>query len=190
MSFFVTARGSGGVGGNLGGLAGADARCAAAAAGAGAQGKTWRAYLSTSQVDARDRIGAGPWFDHAGQSVGDLASIHYENGGTGIPVEQLLTECGTRVLYDTQTSPDQTKHDILTGSDRDGRLRRTDQGEPFTCNDWTSNADAPYRAWVGHSDYDGPGGAAWNSVHDTAGCTEAQFLDYSGNGGLYCFAID
>ena len=84
----------------------------------------------------------------------------------------------------------------MTGSGPDGRLRREvdpntglPDGAPLTCNDWTSRAEGPYRTWVGHTDYEGPD-QSWNSAHDTLGCTADQLLEYIGNGGLYCFAID
>src|SRR5262249_40813253 len=112
MTFFVTDHGNYPNGGNLGGLAGADERCRQAAEAAGIVGKTWVAYLSTSTINARDRIGNGPWYNHAGTNIGDLASIHPDNGTTGLAFANILTECGRRISNDENQPTELTRHDI------------------------------------------------------------------------------
>jgi hypothetical protein len=128
--------------------------------------------------------------------VGDLASIHDESGLSGITIADILTECGRRI-DDAAADQNRSRHDILTGSSADGRLRRAldpntglvdPNGTPLTCNDWTSNAASGVQAWVGHGA--GDANQIWNSQHDTLGCTEAQFREYVGNGGVYCFATN
>ncbi|MEQ9495791.1 MAG: hypothetical protein RIT81_03010 [Deltaproteobacteria bacterium] len=199
MSFFMTEQGSGPMGGNLGGLAGADAICQAAASAAGAGGRTWRAYLSAladptfGRVDARDRIGAGPWFNYDGTSVGDLAFIHHENGGTGIAAPLMKSACGYEVdaINPNATLFDRA-HDIFTGSDSGGRLvgasDKTDP--PQTCADWTSSSPSD-TAWVGHEDTDSPKNqGTWNDAHPTIGCDETSLAGTLAIGRIYCFAID
>ena len=118
MSFFVTSSNPG-KGGNLGGLAGADAHCQSLAAAVGAGGKTWRAYLSTDTVNAKDRIGNGPWYNAKGQVVAQNANDLHANPGGGMPFKQIaLTEKGA-VVNGVGDSPNQ--HDILTGSTAEGR---------------------------------------------------------------------
>src|SRR5690606_39254095 len=132
LSFFITSRGLGD-GANLGGIAGADAHCAALAEAAGTAGKTWRAYLSTNGaggVNARDRIGNGPWFNANGALVArSVEDLHYSN--TGLTKEHSITESG-QVVNGRGDTPNQ--HDILTGSNPDGTASEN------TCNNWTSNA--------------------------------------------------
>jgi hypothetical protein len=183
MSFFVTSQNPGD-GGNLSGLDGADAHCAALAEAAGAGGRTWRAYLSTSEVDARDRIGSGPWVNSAGAEIAaDVAALHGE--GNNISKETALDETGTAV---NGRGDDPNRHDILTGSLPDG----TKAAE--TCDDWTSSG--PDTAGiVGHHDRmgldDSPPAKSWNSSHSTrGGCGMEALRGTGGDGLLYCFAAD
>lgn len=190
MSFFVTSSNPGG-GGDLGGLDGADAHCQALAESAGAGGKTWRAYLSVSAgggeaaVNARDRIGSGPWFNYAGVQVADdLDDLHAESSRAG--KENSTDENGNQV-NGRGDSPNM--HDILTGSTLDGMA--FDDGADHTCSNWTSNAEDG-SAQVGHHDRQG-GGAnpnSWNSAHASRGCSQANLQGTGGNGLFYCFAID
>jgi hypothetical protein len=189
MSFFITSKGSGN-GAALGGLSGADQHCQSLAKAAGAGGKTWRAYLSTSAsggqaaVNARDRIGSGPWFNSKGvQIAANVADLHSENTNTG--KENSLTETG-QVVNGRGDSPNM--HDILTGSQLDGTAFAA--GEDHTCGNWTSSGEGS--AQVGHRDRQG-GGAnpnSWNSAHGSKGCSQANLQGTGGNGYFYCFAID
>ena len=190
MSFFVTSVGKGD-GANLGGLAGADAHCQSLAAAAGRGSATWHAYLSTQgsgAVSARDRIGAGPWYNARGQRVSqNLAELHgdtIEQARLGNPLgKQLsLTEKNTAVNGVGDT-PNQ--HDILTGSQSDGRAY-TDGGD-HTCNNWTSNGQGT--AQLGHSDKQGGGNSSWNSAHPSRGCSQPNLVATGGAGLLYCFAV-
>jgi hypothetical protein len=196
MSFFVTSTGPG-KGGNLGGLAGADAHCQSLAAAAGAGGRTWRAYLSTQAtgaltdpnfVNARDRIGAGPWRNAKGeviaQSVDDLHSNNSINKDTAVD------ERGQRVNNRTDRP---IKHDILTGSRTDGTAF---PGPPFgdmTCGNWTKGG-VEGSAMTGHFDRAGPLAAtwatSWNSSHPTTGCDMEKIRSTGGDGLLYCFATN
>lgn len=189
MSFFITSVGSGN-GANLGGLAGADAQCAALAGAAGATGKTWRAYLSAHAdgnqpaVNARDRIGFGPWYNAKGVMVAEnLNQLHSEFMQLG--KENSLTENGT-VVNGAGDTPNQ--HDILTGSSLDGRT--VDDGSNHTCNNWTS--DGEDSAHVGHFDRRGGGAnpTSWNSAHGSRGCSQENLVATGGAGYFYCFAID
>ena len=191
MSFFVTSVGLGD-GANLGGLAGADAHCQTLAAAAGRGSSTWRAYLSTqgsNAVDARDRIGSGPWYAHNGRPMAaDQGWLHGDTIeqarlGNAIGKNFALTEQGN-VVNGIGDSPNQ--HDILTGSQADGRAF-TD-GEDHTCGNWTSNGDGS--AQVGHSDTHGGGNSSWNSSHGSRGCSQENLVSTGGNGYFYCFAID
>jgi len=180
MSFFVTDVNPGD-GGNLGGLAGADAYCQKLAGAAGVGGKSWRAYLSTETVNARDRIGSGPWYNAKGDLVAaNLTELHAANKLTK---ETNLDEKGAIVNGFGDTP---NRHDILTGSTTEGRL-----STGATCNDWTANAGST--AMVGHSDRKGTNpdpvlNASWNASHKTRGCSLPQ-LAQSGSAGLfYCFA--
>lgn len=189
MSFFITSTGSGN-GANLGGLAGADAHCAALAQAAGSRGKTWRAYLSVHAdgnqpaVNARDRIGFGPWYNAKGVMVAEnLNQLHSEFMQLG--KENSLTESGNMVNGRGDT-PNQ--HDILTGSTVDGRT--IDDGSNHTCNNWTSSGEGT--AQVGHFDRQG-GGAnpnSWNSAHGSRACDQESLVATGGAGYFYCFAID
>ena len=178
MSFFVTSQGSGN-GGDLGGLEGADAICQNLAESVDQGHLTWRAYLSTqgnNAVNARDRIGPGPWFNANGYRVGaNLDDLH---GLTHrVSAETALDERG-RVIPGTFAVPN--RHDTLTGATPDGMAYPA--GDDMTCNNWTSSSDDA-KARVGHHDF-----AAWASSHDSRGCS-AHALTLSGGDGLfYCFA--
>ena len=204
MSFFVTSVPKGD-GANYGGLAGADAYCAQMAT-AGAiptpPGRTWRAYLSTSAangqpaVNARDRIGAGPWYNKNGQLIANnVADLHgdVERDRNSINKTFALTEKGT-IVNGVGDMPNQ--HDILTGSDSFGRARAgTDDN---TCSNYTSNASPAAGTprgqgpgvWLGHVDRTGGGNSSWNATHKSAGCSQANLVSTGGAGLLYCFAAN
>jgi hypothetical protein len=183
MSFFVTSVNPG-EGGNLGGLEGADAHCAALAEAAGAGGRTWAAYLSTTEVDARDRIGAGPWQNAAGVEI--AASVEALHGdGNAISKETALDETGA-VVNGRGDTPN--RHDILTGSLPDGTAAEA------TCEDWTSSG-AETAGIVGHHDRtgldDSEAARSWNSSHSSrGGCGLEALRGTGGDGLLYCFAVD
>jgi len=177
MTFFVTSTGNGAMGGDLGGLSGADAQCQNLATNGGAGSRTWHAYLSTDSplVNARDRIGSGPWFNQAGTMVAaNLTELH--NNITG---SLLLDEEGQPV----PSSP--LDHDILTGSTTDGNVM---SGK--TCNNWTDGTDAS-GGQVGHADIavEDLGDESWNSQHDPQ-CSESALASTAGTGRIYCFAIN
>jgi hypothetical protein len=181
MTFFVTSTGSG-KGGDLGGLAGADARCAALAKAEGAGDHTWRAYLSTSAaagqpaVNARDRIGKGPWYNAEGLLIAaNLDELH--SRANRISKETAVTEKLDPVSV----------HDMLTGSLPDGTAYG--EGDDLTCRNWTSSGEG--RAQLGHHDRRGPGGEdSWNSVHASRGCSQSDLRATGGAGLFYCFGID
>lgn len=180
MSFFVTSAGSGD-GANLGGLEGADAICQKLAEAAGSTGQTWRAYLSAEGVNAKDRIGTGPWFNAKGVEIAkDVASLHSD--ANGITKETALTETG-EIVKGRGDEPNQ--HDVLTGSNADGTLAA---GQ--TCDDWTSNGEGA--AIVGHHDRMGPDTLAtaksWNAAHASRGCSQDNLIGTGGNGYFMCFA--
>ena len=192
MGFFITSVGVGD-GANLGGLAGADQHCQTLAAAAGAGGRTWRAYLSTvaagdqPMVNARDRIGSGPWYNAAGtviaMSVEDLhGDVQRDRNNLRKPTG--LNEKG-EVVSGAGDQPNQ--HDIITGSDSHGRALL---GPPAstTCNNWTSNGEGS--TMVGHFDRLGGANASWNSVHPSRGCSQEALVGSGGAGLFYCFAID
>lgn len=182
MSFFVTSVGSGN-GGNLGGLAGADKHCQALAAKAGAGNRTWRAYLSTSGaggVNARDRIGKGPWYNAKGQLMANnVEELHSDK--VNINNDTALDEQGRQI--NMEGAPN--RHDILTGSTADGRA--TD----MTCQNWTSSA-GDQTAMLGHHDRLGFGkpGSPWNAAHASKGCSQENLVATGGAGLVYCFAAD
>jgi hypothetical protein len=189
MTFFVTSVGLG-KGANLGGLAGADAHCQALATAVGATGRQWRAYLSTqgpNAVNARDRIGKGPWHNVKGASVArDLEHLHGDTidlarMGNTLTRVTALSEKGEPIKGAGDT-PNQ--HDILTGSQLDGRAF-TDSAD-HTCNNWTS--DGTGSAQVGHHDRAGGPGVSWNSVHASKGCSQENLVGTGGAGLLYCFS--
>lgn len=169
VTFFVTSRGSGDAGGRLGGLAGADSFCTTLAEEAGFTGHTWHAYLSTENVDARARIGPGPWINVEGDTMAEsVDELHDE----GIPVGYLLTEEGIGVA--------RQEHDILTGSNRDGTFDVDGQN----CQNYTSN-DPEDMCIVGHTDGSRD---IWNNAH-AAPCDPLGMAGQSGAGRLYCFGL-
>ncbi|MCH9672285.1 MAG: hypothetical protein K0U93_12625 [Gammaproteobacteria bacterium] len=198
-SFFITSVG-GGNGGDLGGLAGADAHCSKLAEAAGVTGKTWRAYLSatmiidrskgrpykiTPGVNARDRIGKGPWYNSKGQMIAkNVEDLHSDNAR--IDKQMGLDEKGNTV---NARGDKPNKHDILTGSDPQGRYLTA--GGDTTCNNWTSSS-SDGSAIVGHHDRVGLNDAwnmmSWNSAHGSRGCGEADLPKSGGAGLFYCFA--
>lgn len=192
MTFFVTSVGLGD-GANLGGLEGADAHCQSLAAAAGRGDATWRAYLSTqgeNAVNARDRIGDGPWhaYDTRRQIAADLGWLHGDmldqaRIGNAIGKMIALTEQGNPV-NGVGDSPNE--HDILTGTRPDGTAFPA--GEDRTCSNWTSNGEGS--AQVGHSDRQGGGNSSWNSTHPSRGCSQENLVGTGGAGLFYCFAID
>jgi hypothetical protein len=191
MSFFITSAGPGN-GAALGGLAGADQHCQMLATAAGAGDRTWRAYLSTTSsgntpaVNARDRIGTGPWYNALGVMVAqNLADLHSENSRLG--KENSVTERGA-VVNGRGDTPN--THDILTGSNPDGTAPTGDTD--MTCNNWTSSADGVGSALVGHHDRQGGGTnpTSWNSAHASRGCSQANLVATGGNGLFYCFAAN
>lgn len=181
LSFFITSKGSGD-GANLGGLAGADMICKSLATAVGQGDKDWKAYLSTigaGGVNARDRIGAGPWYNANGVMVASsVADLHSDNNK--LSKENSLTE-GGMVVNGRGDSPNQ--HDIITGTNLDGTA-----GES-TCMNWTSNAQDG-SANTGHHDRTGGGAnpTSWNFAHMTRGCSQANLIATGGNGFFYCFA--
>ncbi|HRX35837.1 MAG TPA: hypothetical protein P5337_05535 [Aestuariivirga sp.] len=188
MSFFVTSQGPG-HGANLGGLEGADAHCAALAKAAGSEKTNWKAYLSTTApggdagVNARDRIGNGPWQNFNGDvianSVGELHS-----GKANLNKDTALTEMGQKV---NGRGDKPNEHDMLTGSDPMGMYSTA--GGDTTCKNWTSNSEGS--AIVGHHDRMGLKETrhmmSWNSAHGSAGCTQEGLVKTGGAGKFYCF---
>ena len=187
MSFFVTSANP--KGGNLGGLAGGDAVCQSLAQAAGAGGKTWHAYLSTSTVDAKSRIGNGPWYNFKGELIAqNVADLHTADKNK-ISAATALTEKGTAPNYLAGNPPaavaQPLQHDILTGTNEDG-TKNAD-----TCKDWTVG-DASAKAMLGHADRLGrnPGVNSWNQSHPSQGCGLEQLAPTGGAGLLYCFATN
>jgi hypothetical protein len=186
MTFFVSSTGSG-KGADLGGLAGADKLCQTLAAAAGAGSKTWHAYLSTQgagAVNAKDRIGSGPWQNAKGVVVAkSVADLHGDNN---LNKQTALTEKGEMVKGRGDT-PNQ--HDILTGTQPDGTAFATSDDK--TCGNWTKGGDDG-SAIVGHFDRTGtsppPTDKSWNSSHGTRGCSDPGLVSTGGAGKIYCFA--
>jgi hypothetical protein len=187
--FFVTSRGVG-RGGDLGGLTGADAHCQSLATAEGSGDHTWRAYLSVSArdgqaaVNARDRIGKGPWYNAEGFLIAaNVEELHTQTAA--ISHETAVTEKLDRVngVGDTPNT-----HDMLTGSRPDGTAFPS--GDDFTCGNWTSSTTG--RAQVGHHDRRGLGEGihSWNSAHASSGCSQEQLESTGGAGLFYCFAVD
>ena len=183
MRFFVTSKGLG-KGGDLGGLAGADAHCQALAQAQGAGDHTWRAYLSTEATDttpavnARDRIGGGPWYNAEGDLIAQhVAQLH--GAMSKLDKETALTESADPVNTEL--------HEILTGSRPDGTAFA---GTARTCNNWTSSNGGSVQ--VGYFDRTGPGENpnSWNSARPTNSCSEEAFHSSGGAGLFYCFATD
>ncbi|MEI9890568.1 MAG: hypothetical protein WDN45_08195 [Caulobacteraceae bacterium] len=201
-SFFVTSVGSG-KGADLGGLAGADSHCADLAKAAGITGKTWKAYLSTSTVNARDRIGKGPWYNVKGVLVASsIDDLHSPNNK--LNKENSLTERGGTVngIGDTPNT-----HDMLTGTNEQGALQQplpippppgapagtapSPPPENMTCNNWTSSVSGgAARAMLGHLDRKGAGatGPSWVAAHASRGCSQPELVVSGGAGLYYCFA--
>ena len=186
MTFFITSIGLGN-GGDLGGLEGADAHCQALAEAAGAGDKAWRAYLGTEAeggrgIDARSRIGEGPWHNASGDLIAEnLDQMHVNPNmfaSTG------LDENGDRV---NARGDQPNMHDILTGSMADGTAYFPDDAD-HTCNNWTSSSEGS--AQVGHHDRHGGGNTSWNSAHASRSCSMEDLQATGGNGLLYCFAAD
>ena len=192
MTFFITSTGPGN-GGDLGGLAGADAHCTKLAAAAGTPGKTWRAYLSTQgagAVNAKDRIGKGPWQNAKGMVVAtSVADLHSANNK--LSKQNSLSEKGETINGRGDTP---NRHDILTGSQADGTAFAA--GDDRTCGNWSSSATGA--AMVGHHDRvglnDSPPMLSWNSSHPSrgpgGGCTQADLKSTGGDGLFYCFAAN
>lgn len=195
FSFFVTSTGAG-KGADLGGLAGADAHCQKLAAAVGAGDKTWRAYLSTQAeggkpaVNARDRIGQGPWYNVKGNLIAyNVSHLHGDTLeeariGNAVNWTTALTEKGEPVK---RTGDTPNEHDILTGSKPDGRAYGNDDDR--TCKNYTSSA-ADGSVQVGHFDRTGrvPTALSWNSTHPSRGCGQENLVSTGGAGLLYCFA--
>jgi hypothetical protein len=211
-TFFITSVGKGD-GANYGGLAGADAYCAQMAAAGNMPapaGRTWRAYLSaTAQggqpaVNARDRIGVGPWHNKTGGLIANnVADLHgdVERDRNSINRNTALNEKGEMVngVLPLGTPADPTRpnqHDILTGSDSYGRARP--DAVDTTCSNYTSNAAPPEGTargqgpgvWLGHHDRTGGGNSSWNATHKSNGCSQANLVATGGAGLLYCFAAN
>ena len=191
MSFFVTSEGPG-KGADLGGLTGADKHCQQLAQSAGAGAKTWHAYLSTrgaGAVNARDRIGKGPWQNVKGEVI--AKSVDELHGANNLTKQTALTEKG-EVNNDFGDKPN--RHDILTGSQRDGTAIPPDKD--MTCKNYTSSTQGS--VMLGHSDGKGPTDAeyirSWNSSHPSrgaeGGCSQADLKSTGGDGLLYCFAVN
>jgi len=200
MTFFITSVGPG-KGGDLGGLAGADAHCQSLAQAAGAGNKTWRAYLSTNAlgganpIHARDRIGNGPWQTVKGAVIAtSVADLH--SGNNKISKANALDEKGNPIKVRGDTP---NMHDILTGSDKDGRAFPTNMD--LTCANWTSSGFGV--AMLGHADREGNPPVAgsqiveaytetarsWNATHTSRSCSQPDLIATGGNGLFYCFAV-
>jgi hypothetical protein len=195
--------------GNLGGLAGADQICQsqAQAIGGRAATRTWRAYLSQEQrgatpaVNARDRIGGGPWYNVKGQLIaGSVADLHGDQARdrNNIQKATVLDAKGAEIAG-VGSPPGGNQHDIMTGSDPSGRAFI--DGYDHTCNNWTSDAMAGAqanpnvpadraRAMLGHSDRSGGGNISWNAAHLSQGCTKQALINTGGAGRIYCFATN
>ena len=190
MSFFITSAGSG-KGANLGGLAGADKICQTLATAAGST-KTFHAYLSTggsSAVNARDRIGNGPWYNAKGEKIANnLADLHGDTLdlarlGNNLGKFSALTEKGGTVNGRGDTP---NTHDMLTGSQTDGTAYK--DAADHTCGNWTSEATGT--AQLGHFDRSGANNQSWNSAHPSRGCSQDNLVSTGGAGLFYCFAIN
>lgn len=192
MSFFVTSVGVGN-GANLGGLAGADRHCQALAQAVGAGNRTWRAYLSQVAagnlltVNARDRIGTGPWYNAAGVLIAEnVADLHgdFQRDRNNIRKPTALNE-KKQPVNGVGDMPNQ--HDMLTGSDSQGRAP-IGRPDVTTCNNWTSNSTG--NALLGHHDRLGGGNVSWNSAHMSNGCSQENLVSTGGAGLFYCFAAN
>jgi hypothetical protein len=188
MSFFITSAGPGN-GANLGGLAGADKHCQTLAAAVGAGDRTWRAYLSATAdgkqaaVNARDRIGKGPWYNAKGMLAAQtVADLHSDKNK--LSKEVSLSEKGEMI---NGRGDNPNRHDVLTGSQADGSAL-TGTAATTTCGNWTSSSDGS--AQVGHHDRQGGGASptSWNAAHMSKGCSQANLQATGGDGLFYCFA--
>jgi hypothetical protein len=195
LGFFVTSEGVG-KGGNLGGLAGADAQCQKLAATVGAGNRTWHAYLSTQATDgqpavnARDRIGQGPWYNTRGAVVArDVAHLH----GDTLDAARLGNNLTRATVFNEKNEPVKgfgdkpNEHDIITGSTPDGRAFA--DAADHTCRNYTSSA-ADASTQLGHFDRTGGGNTSWNSAHASRGCGQENLVSTGGAGLLYCFAVN
>jgi hypothetical protein len=192
MTFFVTSNGEG-KGADLGGLAGADAQCGKLASAAGSTGKTWHAYLSTQgdgAVNARDRIGKGPWVNAKGVTVAkSVDDLHSD--ANNLNKQTSLSEKG-EIINGRAEKPN--RHDALTGSNTDGKAFPA--GEDRTCKNWTSSTQGS--AMLGHIDREGlrddAPSKSWNSSHPSrgpgGGCTQDDLKSTGGDGLFYCFAVN
>jgi hypothetical protein len=187
MSFFITSAGPGN-GAALGGVAGADAHCAKLAGAVGAGNRSWRAYLSVSAsgsqpaVNARDRIGSGPWYNAKGERIAqNVDDLHSDKNN--LTKQTQLNEKG-EVVNGRGDTPN--RHDILTGSQLDGTAFAA--GKDTTCGNWTSSGEGS--AQVGHHDRQGGGQnpTSWNSAHASSGCSQEKLRGTGGDGLFYCFA--
>ena len=188
MNFFLTSVGPGN-GADLGGLDGADAWCAHLAFAVGMGDRTWRAYLSQQSnggqpaLDARDRIGSGPWYNFEGVMIAsDLDDLHGQNNN--LTKETQLSEQGN-IIFGRGDNPN--RHDVLTGVLPDGTL--APGSDDTTCRNWTSSGEGS--ALVGHFDRTGGGAnpTSWNSAHGTQGCSQEALRGTGGDGLFYCFAV-
>lgn len=192
MGFFVTSANPG-KGADFGGLAGADRYCEALGTSVGAGVRTWRAYLSTTAapgqpaVNARDRIGSGPWLNAKGVLVAN--SVDELHGANNLTKQTALTEKGDAIMGRGDAT---NLHDILTGSSPDGRAVTAPDGKDTTCGNWTKSGDGS--AIVGHHDKSGldesVAAKSWNSSHFTQGCSLDALKKTGGGGLLYCFAAN
>jgi hypothetical protein len=189
MTYFITSAGPGN-GAALRGLSGADQHCQTLAKAAGAGNRTWHAYLSASAADgkpavnARDRIGKGPWYNSKGVMVAkSVDDLHSDNNN--LKKDTSITEKG-EVVNGRGDNPNQ--HDILTGSQLDGTVFAGDADH--TCKNWTSSGEGS--AQVGHHDRQGGGDnpTSWNSAHGSKGCSQANLVATGGAGRFYCFATN
>ena len=199
MSFFITSTGAGD-GANYGGLAGADVHCQQLAEAAGAGDRDWAAYLSTqgaNAVNARDRIGSGPWYNAKGVMIArNVADLHQDS--VNINHETGLTEKGEMVPYvhlkddgsaiAPADQPEPVQHDVLSGTQADGTAYPA--GDDMTCSNWTSNGEGS--AMLGHHDRRSlqPGLSPWSAAHPSRGCSQENLVATGGAGLLYCFATD
>ena len=189
MTFFLTSAGPGN-GAALDGLAGADAHCTTLATSVGAGDGTWHAYLSlpptdgNAAVNARDRIGNGPWHNAAGELIAEnVADLHGDNSKWR--KETVLNENGEPV---NGRGDEPNRHDILTGSQQDGTAFPA--GDDTTCSGWTGSGEGSAR--VGHHDRVGGGEfpTSWNSAHGSRGCSQSDLQGTGGDGLFYCFAVN
>lgn len=191
MTFFITSAGPG-KGADLGGIEGADRHCQSLAQAAGAGNRTWHAYLSTqavggaTAVNARDRIGRGPWQNAKGEAIAkDVADLHSDNNK--ISKQTALSEKGEPINGRGDTP---NRHDILTGSQADGTA--FPPGQDMTCGNWTKSGEGT--AMVGHHDRlglrDDAPSKSWNASHPSRGCSQDNLKSSGGDGLLYCFATN